>query len=236
MRRFPVKARNTACGCSFCKEIVLIGTLKQLSLTRAIPVLLVHDRGPGYDLRCFSFLLILYERKKAMALNMLLRSQYAIFAIAIASIVSFSSTSCWAVGSSSSGDELLEEAQDAIDAESFDEAIDILQEILEDEPDNADAYNLLAYSQRNTEQLGVAMENYRRALELDPDHKGALEYQGELFLQIGDRDAAEANLVRLSALCPRGCDEHEELQAAIERFKDGKLSWKRPAARRTASE
>ena len=159
-----------------------------------------------------------------------------IFTLAITAILLFSSNSSWAVGSSSSSDEYLEEAQDAIDADSFDEAIGILQEVLDEDPDNADAYNLLAYSQRNIDQLDVAMENYRRALEINPDHKGALEYQGELFLQMGDRDAAEANLVRLGDLCPRGCDEHEELQVAIEKFKDGKLSWKAPRSRRADSE
>ena len=151
-------------------------------------------------------------------------------------IFAFVSSNVWAMGSSSSSEELLEEAQEAIDAESFDEAIDIVWEVLEDDPDNADAYNLLAYSQRNLEHTDEAMENYNRALEIDPEHKGALEYQGELFLLLDNRTAAEANLIKLSKLCPRGCVEHEELQAAIERFKDGNLSWKAPERRNLPSE
>ena len=155
--------------------------------------------------------------------------------LVVAACLAFTASSVWAFGSTTT-EEKLEEAQDAIDANSFDEAIDILQEALEDDPDNADAYNLLAYSQRSLDQTDVAMENYRRALEIDPEHKGALEYQGELFLLLGDRAAAEANLVKLSQICPRGCEEHEELQAAIERYKDGNLSWKAPQRRNVPSE
>ncbi len=155
---------------------------------------------------------------------------------AFVTIFAFVSTNVWAMGSSSSNEEKLEEAQEAIDADSFDEAIDIVWEVLEDDPDNADAYNLLAYSQRNLDQTDVAMENYNRALEIDPEHKGALEYQGELYLLLDNRSAAEANLIKLSKICPRGCVEHEELQAAIERFKDGNLSWKAPERRQLPSE
>ena len=136
--------------------------------------------------------------------------------------ITISSSSVSAFGSFNSSEEDIEQAE---------EAINLLRSVLEDNPDNADAYNFFAYSQRNLDQLDVAMENYRRALELDPDHKGALEYQGELFLIMDDKTAAEANLSRLSQLCPRGCEEHEELQAVIERFKDGNISWQSPERR-----
>jgi len=131
-----------------------------------------------------------------------------------------------AMGSSSDDD--LEAAEEAIDEEEYAEAIDLLENVLSDDPGNPDAYNYLAYSQRHLDHLDAAMENYNRALEIDPDHKGALEYQGELFLLMGDRSSAEKNLGRLVSLCPRGCEEAEELQAAIERFKDGSLSWIKP--------
>jgi Flp pilus assembly protein TadD len=157
-------------------------------------------------------------------------------ALMVAGFLVVTTSSAWAYGSSSSSDEEIEEAEEAIDRGDFEDAIDILSTVLADDPDNADAYNFLAYSQRNLDQFDVAMENYLRALELDPDHKGALEYQGELFLMMGEKAAAEANLVRLSELCPRGCEEHEELQAAIERFKDGNVSWQPPSRERPIGE
>jgi len=57
--------------------------------------------------------------------------------------------------------------------------------------------------------------DYERALWLDPDHRGALEYQGELFLLLGDVDKAEANLAHLEKVCPDDCEEAEELAEAI---------------------
>lgn len=54
-------------------------------------------------------------------------------------------------------------------------------------------------------------------MEIDPTHLGALEYQGELFLQIGDRTRAEANLALLEQLCGT-CEQQEDLALAIKTF------------------
>ncbi len=54
-----------------------------------------------------------------------------------------------------------------------------------------------AFSYRKTGDLDRAASHYDQALKLDPKHKGALEYQGELFLMQGNRAAAEANLAKL---------------------------------------
>ena len=50
---------------------------------------------------------------------------------------------------------------------------------------------------------------------MDPRHLGALEYQGELFVETGRLDQARRNLAILTALCPKGCEELEDLQEAI---------------------
>lgn len=147
-------------------------------------------------------------------------------------------TNAWAIAGvdfPAEGDIDFTPAHEAIDQGNFTEAIDFLEiEILEWYPDNAEALNLKAYSLRNMGKLSEALKFYNRALEADPEHQGALEYQGELFLQMGNRAAAEANLTKLVGLCPRGCDAHEELQAAIERFKDGKVSWIKPTDKQQA--
>lgn len=155
-------------------------------------------------------------------------------ALFVGCFLTVSGSGVMAMGTASSSSESIEDAEQAIDDGDFEAAMELLRTALEDDPDNADAYNLLAYSQRNMGQTDEAMENYARALELDPDHKGALEYQGELYLKLGNKAGADANLARLSELCPRGCDEHEVLQAAIERFKDGSLSWT-PSLRRSTT-
>ena len=53
------------------------------------------------------------------------------------------------------------------------------------------------------------------ALDFNPDHKGALEYQGEMYVELGQLDKAKANLAKLVKLCPDGCEEREDLEKAI---------------------
>ena len=130
------------------------------------------------------------------------------------------------------GDVDFTEVQEMIDAGKYEEAIAFLDfEVIEWYPENAEALTLKAYSQRSMDLHNEAMENYNAALASDPTHQGALEYQGELYLMMGDQEAATKNLERLENLCPRGCEAHDELQAAIERFKDGEVSWIPPAKR-----
>ena len=123
----------------------------------------------------------------------------------------------------------LEEAQAQIDKGDFDEAIIMLEEIVFFEPEDVDALNLLGFSLRNVDRNEEAMEMYSEALALDPGHQGALEYQGELFLKLGDQSSAEANMAKLVELCPDGCEALAVLETAIEKFKDGiELSWVAP--------
>lgn len=124
------------------------------------------------------------------------------------------------------------EVQELIDAGEYQKAISYLDyEVIEWYPENAEALTLKAYSLRSMGKHEEAMEIYNAALASDPTHKGALEYQGELYLKMGNQDAALVNLEKLANLCPRGCEAHDILQAAIERFKDGEVSWVPPARR-----
>lgn len=92
-----------------------------------------------------------------------------------------------------------------------------LEALMVFERDNrsADLYNLLGFSLRKLGELNRAAAAYRRALSLDPDHRGTLEYQGQLFLMIGEPARALDNLRRLEVLCPQGCEERAELEKAI---------------------
>jgi tetratricopeptide (TPR) repeat protein len=129
------------------------------------------------------------------------------------------------------------EVQDMIDAGEYQRAIAFLDfEVIEWYPENAEALTLKAYSLRHLGKHDEAMKNYNDALATDPTHQGALEYQGELFLILGNQEAAAMNLQKLENLCPRGCEAHDTLQAAIERFKDGEVSWIPPVARDNVGE
>jgi len=101
----------------------------------------------------------------------------------------------------------------------YDDAIELLEKVVDEQPKNADAYNLLGYSYRKLGAFDPARKHYARALQLEPNHKGALEYLGELHLQTGDLKGAEALLARLAAACPGGCEERQDLTEKIAEFK-----------------
>jgi tetratricopeptide (TPR) repeat protein len=79
-----------------------------------------------------------------------------------------------------------------------------------------DVYSLMGFALRKTGDRAQAMTYYQKALDADPTHKGALEYQGELFVEIGQIDKAKQNLTRLNKLCWFGCEEQRDLKEAIE--------------------
>ena len=105
-------------------------------------------------------------------------------------------------------------ARAAMEAEDWGRARALLGAIVRQEPGNAEELNLLGYASRRDGALEEAADAYAAALEADPEHLGALEYQGELFVLLGDLAAARANLDRLTALCG-ACEEREELAAAL---------------------
>lgn len=101
-----------------------------------------------------------------------------------------------------------------VKAKDFAGAIEELTPMLQTHQ-HADVYNLLGFSYRKTGKMDLARTFYGKALDFDPDHKGALEYQGEMFVELGQLDRARANLDRLVKLCPYGCEEREDLEKAI---------------------
>ena len=86
---------------------------------------------------------------------------------------------------------------------------------------SADWNNLMGYSVRKgpTPDYAAAGRYYDAALRIDPTHRGALEYSGELFLILGDLPRAEERQARLAKICTVPCEELEDLQAAIARYK-----------------
>jgi Flp pilus assembly protein TadD len=80
---------------------------------------------------------------------------------------------------------------------------------------SADALNLLAFSLRNQGRNDDAFAYYFKALTLDPDHKGAREYLGELYVKTGKMDKAREQLAHLQRLCPQGCEELDDLAKAM---------------------
>jgi hypothetical protein len=70
--------------------------------------------------------------------------------------------------------------------------------------------------------LAAAERFYLAALKIDPKHRGALEYYGELLLMKNDLAGAELMLTRLDKACVFSCEEFRDLKEAISRFKSKK--------------
>jgi tetratricopeptide (TPR) repeat protein len=122
-------------------------------------------------------------------------------------------------GSSSSSSKpagpTLKQAQADIDAERWQAAINKLKDIVADDNTNADAYNLLGYAYRHLGDYKRAGQYYGRALKLNPKHLGALEYQGEMFVLMGEIDKAKANLAKIKEIKGTDNEYYEDLNEAI---------------------
>lgn len=81
---------------------------------------------------------------------------------------------------------------------------------------NPDVLNYLGYSSRKLGRFNEALGYYEQALALDPNHRGAHEYLGELHVELRQMDKARAQLAALDRLCPYGCTEREMLADRIE--------------------
>jgi len=101
-----------------------------------------------------------------------------------------------------------------IKAQDYAAALAELRDLAED-LQQPDVYNLLGYTLRKTGDVKTSLTYYTKALELQPDHKAAREYLGELYVETGNLEKAKEQLAILAKLCPGGCEEREDLQKAI---------------------
>ena len=86
---------------------------------------------------------------------------------------------------------------------------------------SADWNNLMGFSLRKATppDLAGSEKFYTEALRIDPKHKGALEYSGELYLMTGDLPKAEQRLAALDKACTFSCSEYAELKKAVASYK-----------------
>ena len=107
----------------------------------------------------------------------------------------------------------------ALDRKDWAEAARRFKQAALRDPDNADLQNYLGYSYRHLGQLDTAFAYYRRALELNPRHRGAHEYVGEAYLMVGDLPRAEEHLTALRKICLLPCEELGDLEREIAAYK-----------------
>jgi tetratricopeptide (TPR) repeat protein len=111
----------------------------------------------------------------------------------------------------------MSKVQAAIQAKDYSGAVALLDKM---DAKNADVENLLGFSYRMLGKYPDAFRYYDAALAIDPKHKGALEYEGEAYLETDQLPKAEANLATLKSACgAMGCEEVGMLADAIGHYK-----------------
>lgn len=108
--------------------------------------------------------------------------------------------------------------REAIEARNWNAAIKSFTSAALRAPDNADIQNYLGYAYRKTGKLESAFTHYRRALELNPRHRGAHEYIGEAYLMAGNLAGAQKHLEELRNICLLPCEELADLDREIAEY------------------
>ena len=118
----------------------------------------------------------------------------------------------------------LAQAKQDIKSGKYEQAIQVLQSA--NQKDSADWNNLLGYSFRlkNPPDLVASETYYLAALKIEPAHKGALEYYGELLLMKNDLESAEKILARLDKVCLFSCEELRDLKKSIADYKSKRVA------------
>lgn len=125
-------------------------------------------------------------------------------------------------GSAAAADPL-RTARDAIAAQQWPKALELLKAQQPQLNRNADLHNLLGYVHRKQARpdLDEALEHYRLALEINLGHRGAHEYIGEAYLMRKQPAQAREHLETLKRLCGGvACEEYQDLAKALADYRD----------------
>lgn len=114
-------------------------------------------------------------------------------------------------------DPVVRDAKDRIAKEDWVGTQELLRKALQTSPANPDYHNLLAFSTRKgpNPDMALVFAEYAEALRLDPKHRGAREYLGEAYLQVGDLARAREQLAALDKLCFFTCEEYADLKKLV---------------------
>ena len=105
-----------------------------------------------------------------------------------------------------------------ISKKKYDNAIEKLMDLVDVSSSDftkADVLNEIGFAFRKNNDLDNASKYYLMALKEDPNHLGALEYQGEMFVDLGQKDNALANLNKLRDLVGEKNSYYKELNTYI---------------------
>ena len=108
----------------------------------------------------------------------------------------------------------LKKARESIAKNDWPAAIVVLEPYTKNTANDADGFNLLGYSYRNLKRYDESLVAYKKALEIDPKHRGAHEYIGIAYIQMSQLANAKIHLDALDKICTLSCEEYRDLKKA----------------------
>jgi Tfp pilus assembly protein PilF len=114
------------------------------------------------------------------------------------------------------GDRAYLAAVGLINLHRYDDALKALDAARQAFGPHPDILTYQGYTWRKKGDYARAETYYRQALAIDPQHRGATEYYGELKVERGDLAGGRVMLARLDRFCTYGCAEAEELRRWID--------------------
>jgi len=113
-----------------------------------------------------------------------------------------------------------QKAENLINNKDFNSAIKVLNNLISEDPNGytkADLYNYLGFATRkqSNPDYELAEEYYLKALDINNNHVGALEYLGELYVETDRRDEALVLLDRIKAVAGDSSSEYKDLNKLL---------------------
>jgi tetratricopeptide (TPR) repeat protein len=113
-----------------------------------------------------------------------------------------------------------QKAENLINNKDFKSAIKVLNDLISEDPNGytkADLYNYLGFATRkqSNPDYELAEDYYLKALELNNNHVGALEYLGELYFETDRRDEALVLLDRIKMFAGDNSNEYKDLNKLL---------------------
>ena len=81
---------------------------------------------------------------------------------------------------------------------------------------DAEAYNLLGYTERQLQNYISAIKFYKKALTINNDFIGAHHYIAMAYLELDDIEKAKYHLNQLDLICLFGCKDYFEVKNKVE--------------------
>lgn len=115
--------------------------------------------------------------------------------------------------------DLVAKAESTMKAEAPRDAQALYERALVANPSNVEALVGLGRAHEAQGHVASGLKYYRKALEIEPNDRDALEVQALAFLKRNLAEKAEGNREKLARLCQKGCAELEAVESAIEEFR-----------------